>query len=159
MRIILCFLIIGTGVIVGKKLSERYKRKERFYFDMVTFCNSYKVNLEYHRKRLADLFDENIYGQDFNKYVECFNSFEGHRQSGEKILTYLGFDERERRYVSNFFDSLGKNDADSQAKEIEFYYKYFENALKSAQELATQRSSMVMKLSVLCAFLLCIMII
>ncbi len=174
MKILLCFLVMGISVFAGRVLSEKYRRKERFYFDLVTFCTSFRVNLGYRRETVWEVFRQNPYQKDFSEYAqsmlgrsdEAASAQDGRAKetpaghAGEtRVLKSLMISEQEATYIDNFFRCLGKNDAESQSKEIEFYSKYFEKKLTEAQENARQKSPMAMKLSVLAGFLVCIMLI
>lgn len=221
MKIFLCVVVLAASVAVGSVMSEKFRRKERFYFDLLTFCTSFRVNLGYKRATVAEVLRQNAYGKDFSEYAQSalseeergdfgdaekvpdalqnlfknpsggtlkapqsqagagvFGNISGNKNPTEtarpeqpqtsgvsgaknrkKLLKNLMVSEQDLIYIENFFMALGKNDAESQLKEMEFFSKYFEKKLAEAQENAKLKSPMAMKLSVLSGFLLCIMII
>ena len=171
MKILLGIMGILVSAIIGAKLSEKYKRKERFYFDILSFCTSFRANLGFRRSTVAEVLAESGYDEDFKTYAE--NALilrkipnaqpiviaEKPQKNSWKSNKNRMFSEQETVYIEKFFDILGAGDADSQDREMGFYEKYFERKLTEAQETAKQRVPMIMKISILCGFLFCVFLI
>ncbi|HPG92237.1 MAG TPA: hypothetical protein PK675_02370 [Clostridia bacterium] len=171
MKILLGILGLLLSAVLGSKLSEKYKRKERFYFDILSFCTSFRANLGFKRSTVSEVLAESGYDTDFRSYAEnallsrnidntqLQKTVEKPQKNNEKQNKNRMFSDQETVYIEKFFDTLGAGDADSQDREMAYYEKYFERKLGEAQETAKLRAPMTMKISILCGFLFCVLLI
>ncbi|MEG1527741.1 MAG: stage III sporulation protein AB [Clostridia bacterium] len=146
-----CIVLVVSCTYIGYKLSQKYKIKEKLYYSFVSFCASYTANLEYKLDKLSALFSSPSYSSEFITIKDAY-------YSGKDIsLKYLT--QQEANYIKDFFNLLGKNDARTQIKEVEFFSKYFNKKYEEVSSESKSKALLVLKLGVFVGVLLCIIII
>ncbi len=153
-KVIICIAITAFCTYGGIKISQRYKRKERLFFDFVNFCNGFKANLDFFKKNLDDYVSEFCQSASEDFIVLANAALQEKADFKDSIIT-----DNQKEYTDAFFAILGKGDANSQKNQIISYQNYFERQLEQAKEQSIKKGSMYAKLGTLTGIFLSVLVI
>lgn len=149
----LIFLFIS---LIGFKLGEKYKQKERFYYEFKNFLIYLKSEIGFFEKDIVEIVS--TYSSKNQHLSELLNSFKqsllGEKFEGLKILS-----EEENFKIIEFLNGLGKSDCESQKEYIEKNLEIFTNFYVEAKDKNLKQGTMCKKLSILVGVLVCILLI
>ena len=151
--LVLIFLSVsGVGFVIG----DRYKQKEKFYYDFKNFLVYLKSEIGFFEKNVVDILNgyqtknENL-KLLFQKFNESLNGFEF---NGLNILS-----SEENFKLIEFFKGIGKSDCESQKEYIEKNLEIFTKIYEDAKLDNQKKGNMFKKLSILAGLLICIVLI
>lgn len=156
-KLFLLITIFVCCVLIGVLFSKFFKRKRDFYLDLVSFCDSAKLNISYSRLKLSEIIDNN-----FQNYSNDFKNFLNEYQRNiicdkEKLKDLINFlDKSSSDEIVDFFCSIGKMTKDEEIENFEINNKRFIQKKDMAIENYNKYSSLFIKLFVVCGLMLVI---
>ena len=164
MKIVLLCLIITCCTYIGFGFSSFYRRRVKFFLDIIAFQNKLVVEIAFKQNKLKEIIDEFVKrcGADFKSVLKNFkeNYLLGKKNLEENMLfrKNICLTDDEKRTIFGFFKSLGKYDCENQIKEIEDYKKTFETSLVDAQAENKKYSSLYVKLGLMAGLIIAILL-
>lgn len=156
MKIVILGLIFACISCLGYKLGDKYKQKEKFYYEFKNFLIYLKSEIGFFKKDIVQIV-ENY--QTKNRHFKAFlNNFVGTLNGANaENLGILSTDENLN--LQKFFEGLGKSDCESQKEYIEKNIEIFDIVLSDAKQKNLKQGNMLKKLSILVGILVCIILI
>ena len=146
--ILVAIVVIGMGYI-GFGLSKYYRKRKRFFEDLILFCEKLCVDISFSKDFVEVL----------NAYLNYLNN------NGQTISSEAFFKkstlikEEEKEVITVFFKSLGRLDATSQVSEIQNFKTKFSDFKMLAEEENKKFGSLSLKLMILLGLLVVIILI
>ncbi len=153
-KVIISISLIAFCTYGGIKISQRYKRREKLFFDFVNFCNGFKANLDFFKKKLDEYVNEFCVSASGDFIALANAALYGQANCINAVIT-----DSQKEYTDAFFDILGKGDAVSQKNQIISYQNYFERQLEQAKEQNIKKGTMYAKLGALTGIFLSVLVI
>ena len=156
MKTLILGLIFASISFMGYKVGDRYRQKEKFYYEFKTFLIYLKSEIGFFKKDIVQIV-ENYQTKNKNLCL-LLNNF-GEFLNGEKAKNLDILSLEENLNLHKFFEGLGKSDCDSQKEYIEKNLEIFEIVLNDAKQKNQKQGNMLKKLSILVGILVCIILI
>lgn len=163
LKLLACFAIIAVCSYGGFFYSKKYRRREKFYFDALNFCNAYKANLGFLKLSLNELcaaFKADNSGDFADFLCNALNgeiTAECEVKDNLSCLTFLSAEQV--NFINRFVAILGRGDASSQSLQAEGYKQQIETYLKQAKEERAKKGVLCAKLGIVTGVFLSILII
>lgn len=157
-------VLVGMGYI-GFGLARFYRRRKRFFADLILFCEKLCVDISFSKETLKTIVSSNLtnFSKDFKNVLERYLDFLSLKSSEVtpnllfKSSTLLSKEEQEN--IALFFKSLGRLDASNQVADINNFKNKFLNFQSNADEENKKFGSLSLKLMLLFGALVVIILI
>ena len=110
-------IFIAISTVLGKKITSKYLLKLKYYESLKRFNLHLKQNLMYKRDNLLDLLNFSCENQEFLATISSFKLNLYSETSRDEVYLPYWVDEEDKRFLNDYFNSLGKNNLDA---EVEF---------------------------------------
>ena len=158
------FVCIGVMVVsafIGKQITLRIVKRDRFYKDLYEFCGYLKGNIAFFQNKIVDIFDGYIkeYKSDFcGFYTSVKNSFLNNNELDLAIENLKIFKTEEKIALKSFLVGLGKNDQSNQVLLIDNFKQYVSKKVDECSSIRKSREGLIYKLSLAVGAVICILI-
>lgn len=157
-------VLVGMGYI-GFGLARFYRRRKRFFADLILFCEKLCVDISFSKETLKIIVSSNLtnFSKDFKNVLERYLDFLSLKSSEVtpnllfKGSTLLSKEEQEN--IALFFKSLGRLDVSCQVVDINNFKNKFLNFQSNADEENKKFGSLSLKLMLLFGALVVIILI
>lgn len=157
-------VLVGMGYI-GFGLARFYRRRKRFFADLILFCEKLCVDISFSKETLKTIVSSNLtnFSKDFKSVLERYLDFLSLKSSEVtpnllfKGSTLLSKEEQEN--IALFFKSLGRLDVSCQVADINNFKNKFLNFQSNADEENKKFGSLSLKLMLLFGALVVIILI
>lgn len=143
---LLASAIFGIGYTKFLQL----KHRKMFFEDFLFFLDGAKTQVMFFQNKLAELFENNKYKNDFTLFLKNSKEFIL-TENKTKFLLYLNsvqfFESTEHNFVVNFFENFGKTDSESQCETILKFSDFISFKLKTEREKFKQKGKITLSLS------------
>lgn len=103
MKTVLGILFIAVGAFIGKRATDKYSVKLKYFQSMLEFNRETLKNLSYLKESLIELSKTEYPSAEFDETLK--SAFVAEKE----ILLPDYLDESESRFVRNYFQKIGKN--------------------------------------------------
>lgn len=149
-----CLLVIFIGVsYIGISLSINYSKRERFFNELISFCNVLFNNIKFNKSKLKVVIKENL----DNYKTELKDYLQNYLENKEVKISLLT--EYENSKVNEFFVSIGKLDSFGELNNIENYKIIFNEFYNDCKLNNKKYGNLYSKLGVIFALILVILFI
>ena len=151
MIILYCSLVLAClyfGVLQSKKLKDR----EKFYFDYLSFLQTYQTNLSFRQDNFNDLIQILLQRErsDFNRFL---NSIMNENSLKIEYMSQFELDE-----INSQIHSLGNLDSDTEMQQVNFLLYQTQEQLKIATTKMKENGRLNIKMSFLIGLLLVVLL-
>lgn len=154
LRLILCLLIVLSGVMIGLYCSQRLSKRKTTLSEFSSMLGRAKLLISYSADELCRIFSDNFAGYVF-KSDEAFDV-----QWAELISRYRSvLSDDDISVLTGFAEGIGASDAESQIQHIELYIRLLGEQISSAQRDIDEKSKLYRVLPVSAALILSILLI
>ncbi len=152
MKLFLIVVINIAFACVGYFIFDNYRRKKKFYSDMVDFCGYLSNEIRFNKNDIRKIFLslQGRFNSELEGYLQAFLNYSTYNQ---KLLNSVENDE-----IIAFLKSLGKFDVDGEIKNINKYQELFTKKLNNASEQERTRGSAIFKIFIILGLLVSIII-
>lgn len=162
--ILVGIVILGMGYI-GFGLSKYYRKRKRFFEDLILLCEKLCVDISFSNETLSNIISSNLsfFSKEFVDVLNCYLNYLKNNEitiSSDLIFknnTLIKEDEKEAILI--FFRSLGRLDASNQVAEIKGFKSKFLDFKNVAEEDNKKFGTLSLKLMVLLGLLVVIILI
>ena len=162
--ILVGIVVLGMGYI-GFGLSSFYKRRKRFFEDLILFCEKLCVDISFSKETLSSIISSNLnyFSKDFVSVLNLYLSYL--KTNTTELNSQIIFNkstlikDEEKELVTVFFKSLGRLDASNQVSEINNFKTKFLNFKTVAEEENKKFGGLSLKLMLLLGLLVVIILI
>lgn len=157
-------IVLGMGYI-GFGIAGFYRRRKRFFDDLILFCEKLCVDISFSKENLSAIISNSKanFSKDFKAVVNGYLDFlnlKTNEVSSELLFkkqSIISQDEQEN--IVLFFKSLGRLDASNQIAEIVNFKEKFFEFKKKAEDENKKFGSLSLKLMLLFGALVVIVLI
>lgn len=162
--ILIGVVLVGMGYI-GFGLARFYRRRKRFFSDLILFCEKLCVDISFSKETLSTIVSNNLthFSKDFKNVLENYLKYLSLKSS--EVSSNLLFSEstlvskEEQENIALFFKSLGRLDASNQVAEINNFKTKFLSFQSRADEENKKFGALSLKLMLLFGALVVIILI
>lgn len=154
LRLMLCLLIVLSGVMIGLYCSQRLSRRKAILSEFSSMLGKAKLMISYSADELCRIFFDNFAGFIFTP-DESFDV-----QWAELVSRYRSvLTDDDISVLNGFAEGVGASDTESQIQHIELYIKLLDERIVSAQRDIDEKSKLFRVLPVSAALMLSILLI
>lgn len=162
--ILVGIILIGTAYI-GYGLSHYYRKRKRFFEDIILFCDKLSVDISFSKEFLSSIISNNLqsFSNEFSQVLKVYLDYLKNNETSLnsenlfKKTSLIKNDEKET--ITLFLKSLGKLDASNQVAEINNFKTKFSSFKDFAEEENKKFGSLSLKLMILLGLLVVIILI
>lgn len=166
MQIFLGFIVLLGCSYLGFGLGNYYVRRHKFISDLITFANHLKVEISFAKSNLTQIIESHIEESDAN-FKSVLKGYRNTLKNSDYItvevlknnINTIYLEENEKEQMLQFFNFLGKSDADNQVEIINKSLNIFNNFLKTSDSEKQKYSGMYKKLGVLIGIFILVIIV
>lgn len=156
MKYVILGLIFASICFSGHKMGNRYKEKEKFYYEFKNFLVFLKSEIGFFKKNLITIFDE--FASENPKFIKLLENCKNFITSNKKLdLEFLS--KQENFELEEFFRGLGQNDCNFQKEYIEKNLEFFNKKYDESVRLNAKYGVVIKKISILVGIMVCIILI
>ena len=157
MKWVLIIVLIVVIMIIANSVSQQYKDKFEFYYNLKNFLNHYKINVSFKKEKILDFLNHQPAKKQFKLLVEDYKSY---LETNELNLNNLQFlEDDERTTLSEILKNLGRFDTNNEINQLSNFMILIDEKLTLAQAEKNKLCPMIIKLSLLFALGLAIILI
>ena len=157
MKWVLIVILIVVIMLIAYSVSEQYKEKFDFYFNLKNFLNQFKLNLNFKQEKINNFIEKvkskkqfNIFLDEYKNYLKT-NKF---NLDKIKILT-----QQEKNQLEEIIKNIGQMDLENEKNQLDTFIFEINKNLEQAQTDKNKLCPMIIKLSLLFAIGLAIILI
>ena len=156
MKSLILGLIFVSISYLGFKVGDRFKKKEKFYYDFKNFLIYLKNEIGFFEKDILEIVSSyETKNSNLKLLLENYQASLNEKPFEElKILS-----KEENLKIIDFFNGVGASDCESQKEYIEKNLEIFNSCFEQAKLKNEKQGSMYKKLSILLGLLVCIVLI
>lgn len=157
MKWILIVILIVVIMLIAISLSEQYKDKFDFYYNLKQFLNQFKINVAFRQDKLNNFLQQTNSKKNFKMFVLDYQNY---IKTGKLDLSNLKLLEQDEKLdLENIVKNIGKFDKNNEINQLEGFIASIDEKLKAAQENKAKMCPMIIKLSLLFALAVAILLI
>ena len=156
---------VGIAVVIfstycGRAMAKRYKLRKGFFLEMYEFNTQFLTELGYAKRPLQELVLSYPSKGEFGELLkEVLRRRFERKKLPVDLTAYTYLTDDEKRFVLEYFQSLGKGDANSQ----KIYFSHVENSLQAlkikAEDECTKKTELYTKLGFLAGLAILIIVV
>ena len=160
LKIIICLSILIFTSGCGYYLARKYRQRKLFFRQYELFNEHFLQEISSFRRPLAEFISQRYYRNEFNDLLRIYmNSLGKNVDLYDELEQFSFLTSEERREITEYFNSLGKSDSDSQNR----FYNEMKGRIgilvKNANEEYKKYADLYVKLGVLIGLAIIIIII
>ena len=144
-------------MLIAYAVSEQYREKYDFYFNLKNFFNQFKINLSFKQEKIIEFINKINSKKQFNIFINEYKNYLKNNKFNINNIKIL--DNEEKKQLENIVFSIGSLDAKNEINQLETFLIDIENKLKKAEEDKQKLCPMIIKLSLLFAIGLAIILV
>jgi len=157
MKWILIIILISVIMLISYAVSQQYKDKYDFYYNLKLFLNQFKINLSFKQAKVNEFLQNLKPRKYFKSFVEAYQNYlKAHPLNLDDVKI---LDETEKNELKYIIERIGKNDSRSEINQIEQFLCTVDEQLTKAEKDKNKLCPMIIKLSLLFAVALSILLI
>lgn len=148
MKYLLMVAFVVVVMIVAQGVCRQYKERCVLFESVNDFFRQMQLNLSFQKQKIKEILEKTSIKKNnreiYTIYLEYLTSGKTLDLSGIKILN-----EAEQEQISGMLLSLGKNNTESEIKQLEVYEKYLQDKIQSSKQEKEKYCPLIIKLSFL----------
>lgn len=162
MKLALCAGIIGLFGYVGYNLSSHYSSKKKFYYCLLNFVNTLKIQINFLEQNLENVLKSQKSGS--KEFLQLVNNFKELllKQKFLKQELFVGISilsNEEKDVIYNFFKSLGRLDMENQIIAIDNFLNIIDGYYQNSKTESSKYGGLYIKLGIIFGAFLSLIII
>ncbi len=156
MKIFLIITLIVVIMLIAVSVSEQYKDRYDFYFNLKLFLTQLKLNISFRADKLDKFLQQIKPKKNFKIFIAAYQEYLKTTKLDLSQLKIL--DEDERQELHDIVTNIGKMDKTNEVKQIEGFVLSIEEKQNQALQAKTKLCPMIIKLSLLFALAVAIVL-
>lgn len=156
MKWLLIVILITVIMLIARAVSEQYKDKYDFYYNLHQFLNQFKINVSFKQAKVNEFLTSVPARKQFKMFVNSYQNYVAGKELNLDELKLLEKSEQEE--LKDIMQRLGKNDSQSELRQIEQFLCTINSHLQKAENDKNKLCPMILKLSLLFAIALAILL-
>ena len=155
MKLIAILTIIIGFLTIGCMLANYYKKRDRFFEDLLYFCDLLVGEISFLQHKLLNIVDSHIcsFSLQFQKVLIKYKEYLNNTISAQELTDYVGavdlLSTEELNDISKFLLSLGRLDSDNELLKIKNYKNLFVKYSTLAKKDKSKYAPMFIKLGLI----------
>ena len=164
MKLFFCFIIVASFGFVGNSLSNFYKLRKKFFFNLNMFVSDFKLNINFSSKKLLTFIDRfliNVNDKNFSQLLYNFklNIIQKKSFDFDSLFNNIYIlNRQEKESIFQLLSKLGRVNVYSQNDFIEKFLIYCNDYYNSSKNDCLMYSSLYTKLGFVFGVLLVIVL-
>lgn len=156
---VVCLLIVGISAVCGKLLTTSLIKRDKFFLEMLNFCEYIKTNITFSHTKVSNLFDGYIetYNSEFKEIFENFKNFDDNKNE-DNLNKIFFLKKEEKSQIVNFVKQLGNSNVDMQISHIENFKNFIQNKSTLASDKRKQNAPLCYKVCISVGMIVSILI-
>lgn len=153
---LICILIVVV-MLIAYSVSEQYKEKFDFYYNLKNFLNQFKLNLNFKQEKIITFIEKIKSKKQFSIFLKEYKNFLKTNEfnlNEIKILT-----QEEKIQLEEIIKNIGQLDIENEKNQLENFIYEIDKKLVQAKESKDKLCPMIIKLSLLFSIGLAIILI
>ncbi len=157
MKWLLIIVLIAVIMFIAYSLSEQYKDKYDFYFNLKNFLNQYKINVSFRQEKINEFLSGLTPKRQFKIFIEGYKNYL--KTDKLNLQEIKALDTEEKNELEHIVTHIGSLDSKNEIGQVESYILSIDTKLNKALEDKNKLCPMILKLSLLFAIGLAILLI
>ncbi len=157
MKWVLIVILISVVMLIAHAVSEQYRDKFDFYYNLKLFLNQFKINISFKQAKVNEFINSIKPRKQFKAFINSYQSYLSGKELDFSEIKVL--ENQEKEELKDLINRIGKNDAKSELAQTEQFLLSVEEHLKKAEEDKNKLCPMILKLSLLFAIGVAILLI
>lgn len=157
LKFVICVLIVVGCGYVGFVISLYYKKRERFFSDLVDFLQHAKTEIVFFQNRLTHIFLSFECGSELGKILKNRAGQIDGKETCVKKPVFLS--DNEWQWIWGFLENIGRCDAQTEAEGIEQMIEKVVQTKTHSQVETKTKGTMAAKLGVVIGLAIAIIVI
>jgi len=149
MKWFLVIVLICVIMLIAHAVSQQYKDKFDFYYNLNNFLNQFKMNVSFKKEEIEDFLNNLNYKKQFKILINRYKDYLTTNNLNFDDLDLL--ESEEKVTLSEILKSLGKYDAENEINQVNNFILLINEKLNKAKEEKQKLCPMILKLSLLFA--------
>jgi len=149
MKWFLIIVLIVVIMIIAKAVSDQYREKYDFYYNLKIFFEKFKINLSFKQEKLNDFLNEMKFKKNFNIFIQSYKEFLHTNQLNLSNIKIL--DEEEKNQLDFYLKNIGKHDTNGELLQLDSFLSEINQKVKKCEQDKNKLCPMILKLSLLFA--------
>lgn len=157
MKWLLIIILIFVIMLIARSVSEQFKEKFDFYYNLKLLLNQFKINLSFKQEKIINFLEKIESKKQFNIFINSYKNYLFTNKldlSEIKILNY-----EEKKELEMIVKSIGVLDIKTELSQLETFTLQIEERVKKAENDKNKLCPLILKLSLLFAIGLAIILI
>lgn len=147
MKLFLIITLIAIIMIIASAISEQYKDKYDFYFNLKNFLNMYKLNVSFKKEKISNFLKSVSCKKHFKLFIDDYLNFLQTENLNLDNITLLNQQEKEE--LSEILQCLGKLNSENEIQQINSFLNIIQQKIDSSLEDKQKLCPLIIKLSLL----------
>lgn len=157
MKIALIVVLVFVIMLIAKALSEQYKDKHDFYFNLHNFLCQFKINLSFKQDKITEFLNNLNTKKHFKLFIDDYKEYLQTDILSFQNLIFL--EDEEKILLEDLIKNIGKHDVKTEMGQLDSFIETI-NIKKQQTEMDKNKiCPMIIKLSLLFAIGLAIILI
>ena len=157
MKWILIIILIFVIMIIANAVSEQYKEKFDFYYNLKNFLHQFKINISFQQEKIMDFLKKINAKKQFSIFIKQYEQYLKTNELNLADIKILNSDEK--MHLETIVKNIGKFDVSNEIEQIESFLVEVDEKFKKAEQDKVKICPMILKLSLLFAVGLAIILI
>ncbi len=157
MKWFLIIVLITVIMIIARAISEQYKEKYDFYYNLKDFLNQFKINLSFSQSKIKEFLDKINSKKQFKIFIDEYKNFLSYGKFDLSKIKILEADEKTE--LTKIINNIGKYNAKNEMLQVDAFMVSIDSKLEKAKQDKQKLCPLILKLSLLFAIALSILLI
>ena len=157
MKWFLIIVLIFIIMLIANAVSQQYKDKYDFYFNLKNLLNQFKINVSFKKEKILDFLNQQNAKKHFKILIESYKDYITSNELNLEKLEILNSEEKIQ--LKEILLNLGGFDTENEINQLNNFIALTNEKLEKAKEEKQKFCPMIIKLSLLFAIGLAIILI
>lgn len=149
MKIALIVILVFVIMLIAKALSEQYKDKFDFYFNLHNFLCQFKINLSFKQDKINEFLSNVNAKKHFKLFIEDYKEYLQTEKLSFQNLTFL--EEEEKFILEDLIKSIGNHDVKTEMGQLDSFIETINIKKQQTEADKNKICPLIIKLSLLFA--------
>ena len=150
-------ILITLIMIIAKAVSDQYKDKYNFYFNLKNLLVQFQINLSFKKDKVIDFLNKSSGKKQFKTFIDEYKNY---LEGGEICLDKITLlDDYEKEDLIEIITNLGSSNSENEIKKLASFIEIINLKLEKAQQDKNKLCPLIIKLSLLFSLALSILLI
>lgn len=157
MKIALIIILIFVIMLIAHALSEQYKDKYDFFYNLKYFLHHLRLNISFKQDKINNFLSQIEAKKQFKTFISSYKNYLKTNELSFAEIKVL--EDADKQILTDIVRNVGRFDADNEISQLDNFLLIVDEKLMKAKEDKDKLCPMILKLSLLFAIALSIILI